>query len=154
MFFIINRTRRRVSQKYEETIFRWKEKHFPTVKELGRFVGPGDVVEMVEIETKQKAYYGIPYKVQEPFTYGSERVNSAGDGYVTPQQKALDWLAEQVNPIDIVLPYPRCGGGKTCDKKGARLQQRDIQSVADCGLCWNCRTPKRDVVVPRPKKKT
>lgn len=149
MFFIINRTR---SQKSKPLSLVWKGKYFPTVKDLGDFVQSGDVVEMVGIETKVKNYHGVPYQVQEPYTYGSERVNDEGTGYISPAIKARQWIEEQVNHSGIILPHPCCGG-KMCEKKGKRLDHQDIKSVADAGLCWSCRTPRRDVVFPRPNKK-
>lgn len=148
MFFIINRTRRAKSKDDTRTVKPHNEKKWPSVVDLADFVDPGDTLELIEIETKNKSYYGVPYICQQPYTYGMERINSDKTGYVTAKQKAIEWLAEQMKPSGLILPTPRC---PTCNVKAE--DDSSLQSLADSGKCWSCRTPRRDVIVPRPKKK-
>lgn len=143
MFYIINRTRHKQDDSRKE----WPSKKWPPAEDLPKFGSPGDTLELVELETEEKSYYGVKYIKQTVYTLGMERIAPTGNEYVTPQGKAVDWLAEVLKPTGLVLPTPRCG---KCYAKTEENGQ--LQSMADCGLCWSCRTPKKDVIVPRPKK--
>lgn len=145
MFFIVNRTRR-LTDKSDAVIMRnIKGKAWPLIAELGDFVSGGDTLELVEITSDNKHYYGIPYIAQRPLTYGMERVNGDRTGYLNAKQKAIDWLMEKVAPTGLVLPRPRCPCGSQAESNG------DLQSLADTGLCWRCRLPKQ-IVIKKKKK--
>jgi hypothetical protein len=145
MLFIVNRTRY-TNGGEGNTWIKHNNTKWPEVSSLGDFVCAGDTLELVEIVAEKKTYGGITYTREQPYTYGMERINANCTGYVTSKEKARQWLAELINKEGLILPEPRC---PKCKEKPS---DSDMQSLADCGKCWTCRTPKFDVIIPRPKK--
>jgi len=145
MFYIINRTKHAVDPK--TPTMEWNSESWPPASILGDFVRAGDSLELVQLSTEEKTYCGVKFIRQTVYTYGEERI-SPTMVYLTAQEKAIDWLADKVCPTGLILPFPRCG---KCYSKAE--DNPSLQSVSDTGMCWECRTPKHDVIVPRPKKK-
>lgn len=130
MFFVINRT---TGKNYP-----WQCKIWPLGESLKELASPGDTLELVELETSKRSYRSVSHVRETVYTFGTERVNATGDGYVSAREKAAQWLAQEVSPVPgLILPTPRC---ETCLVK--TVSQPDLRSVADTGLCWSCRTPK------------
>lgn len=144
-FFIVNLTRR--------TRMDWTGNTWPHVSTFGEFAEANDTLELVEIRTNRESYKGIKYIKQSPYTYGMERINPDKSGYVLSKQRATDWLEEQkkIEPERAELPLPRC---KVCLETYEDIPE--VQCIRDCGKCLECKAKesRRDVVLPRPKKKS
>ncbi len=141
MFYIINRT---TQTDEKSSVMEWGSESWPSVESLGAFAKPNDTVELVEVKTENLHYHGISYVRQKIFTFGMERVNKEGTAYLTAQEKANDWLENMLRPKESILPHPRCG---KCYRKAE--ENAELQSLADTGLCWGCRTPRQNVLVTK-----
>lgn len=148
MYFLINRTVRLRIKEADQTVRPMPNSKWPLVETLGDFVSPGDVLELIEVAKEDNFYYGVNYIHEQVYTFGMHRVNADKTGYMTAKENAEQWLAARLEGrVKPLLPRPRCECGARADTPA------DLQSLADTGKCYGCRVQRRDVVVPRPKKR-
>lgn len=128
-YFIVNVTKKKH--------IKWElEKIFPKIEDLKEFVSPSDTVELVELQTTTYTYYGLNYDHSEVFSIKKERVNQKGDKFLTCQEKAIHWLNAKIKGTKPIFK-PECS---KCDD---RIDDHDIRSIIDSGLCWKCRKAKK-----------
>lgn len=108
--------------------------------ELRKIANPGDVVELVVVETYSREYMGILSKIEKPFIIRQEEICETG--FLSVKGKAKKWLENQgrVNKITVADPI--------CSNCLSRLNVfSDVLSVAQYGRCNRCRLPCLEVEV-------
>lgn len=131
MYYVINH---RTSQLLEVNTDK-----FPLFENLPEnFAWANDTLELIEKVLSVSRYKGLKSAEEKIVKIKRKLVNAEGTDYYSAQEIAVLWLQEKTrNVIGKDIPYPKC------ERCSGKMEYADIRSIADTGLCWDCRTPKR-----------
>lgn len=119
------------------------DEKLPTFCSLENFGKPNEIVLFVQIVTNFDFLYSLQLYRQNYKILSIEKINCAGNNWIDNKQKAREWIDARksvvngIQPAEYAMPFPKC------DKCEKPVSEESISSVAECGLCWTCRTPVR-----------